>query len=203
MRPVGGIAFPARFRFIHSAGRSYRHYFETTVWGVPVLHADEYYVHGKGRMELPWGVDEGAQIDQGANLSLWGESFWLPAILLTDGRVHWEPIDAVTALLMVPFAEEEERFVVHFDSQTGMPCLLESMRYKGTTATTTTLWLNEMHRWAQVNGFLLPTASAVRWGDEGTPWLRLHIEDVVYNIEVDTSPAVKGPHVTLASAYVT
>jgi hypothetical protein len=30
MRPVGGITFPARFRFTHQAGRSYRHYFETT-----------------------------------------------------------------------------------------------------------------------------------------------------------------------------
>lgn len=38
---VGGIAFPARFRFTHDAGRAYRHYFELTSFGVPVVRFDE------------------------------------------------------------------------------------------------------------------------------------------------------------------
>src|SRR5687767_8815407 len=46
MRPVGGITLPARFRFTHVAGRSYRHYFETTLFGVPVMRVNEYYVEG-------------------------------------------------------------------------------------------------------------------------------------------------------------
>ena len=83
MRPVGGVTMPARFRFTHHAGQSYRHYFETTIFGVPLLRVNEYDVNGSGRMELPWGADQGPHIDQAANLSLWGEiAAWMPAVLL-------------------------------------------------------------------------------------------------------------------------
>jgi hypothetical protein len=193
MRPVGGITLPARFRFTHEAGRNYRHYFETTVFGVPIMQVDEYYVGGKGRMELPWGVDEGEKIDQGANLSLWAETItMLPAVLLTDARVRWEPVDEVTALLVVPFGAAEERFVVRFDPATGWPWLLESMRYKG-AAGVKTLWLNESQRWATLGGYTLPTVGSATWGDDGKPWLVFTIEDVAYNVDVDTSMAAKGP----------
>jgi hypothetical protein len=193
MRPMGGITFPARFRFTHVAGQSYRHYFETTFWGRPVLRANEYYVHGAGRMELPWGVEEGEQIDQGANLSLWGESFWLPAILLTDARVRWSPIDDTAALLVVPFGAQQEHIVVRFDPATGLPSLLESMRYKGSTAARKTLWFNHLQAWTTVGGHILPTEGAVTWADDGRPWLQLRIEDVVYNVDVDTAHTAKGP----------
>jgi hypothetical protein len=70
------------------------------------MRVNEHYVGGTGRMELPWGVDEGQQIDQGANLSMWAETLVsLPAALLTDPRVRWEPLDQATAVLVVPFGE--------------------------------------------------------------------------------------------------
>jgi hypothetical protein len=193
MRPVGGITLPARFRFTHVAGRSYRHYFETTLFGVPVMRVNEYYVEGKGRMELPWGVEDGEKIDQGANLSLWAETIaTLPAALLTDPRVRWEPIDGVTALVVVPFGATEERFVARFDPTTGRPWLLESMRYKGATGSKT-LWLNESRGWVRLGDYTLPTIGTATWGDDGTPWLVFTIEDVAYNLDVDTSLETKGP----------
>jgi hypothetical protein len=193
MRPVAGITFPARFRFTHEAGRNYRHYFETTVFGVPVMKVDEYYVNGKGRMELPWGAEDGEKIDQGANLSLWAETLgMLPAVLLTDERVRWEGIDDATALLVVPFGAAEERFVVRFDPDTGRPWLMESMRYKSATGVKT-LWLNESSGWAPLGGYTLPTIASATWADDGKPWLVFTVEDVAYNVDVDTSPTAKGP----------
>jgi hypothetical protein len=193
LRPVGGITFPARFRFAHEAGRSYRHYFETTIFGLPVMKVNEYFVDGKGRMELPWGVEEGERIDQGANLSLWAETVaTLPAILLADARVRWEPIDDATALLVVPFGATEERFVARFDPATGRLWLLESMRYKG-AAGVKTLWLNESREWARLGDYMLPTVGSATWGDDGRPWLVFTFEDVAYNVDVDTSLEAQGP----------
>ena len=54
----------------------------------------------------------------------------MPAVLLTDSRVRWEPLDPVTAILVVPFGQEEERFVARFDPDSGLLAMLESMRYK-------------------------------------------------------------------------
>ena len=53
-----GITFPGRFRFTHLAGQDYRHYIEATIFGLPITKVNEYYLDGKSRLELPFGVIE-------------------------------------------------------------------------------------------------------------------------------------------------
>lgn len=191
---ISGITFPARFRFIYDAGAGYRHYIEATFFGLPLMKVNEYYLDGAGRMELPFGViEDEPKVNQGANLGLWGESFWFPAVFLTYPRVRWEPVDDVTALLFVPYEDEEEQFVVRFDPQTGRPRLLESMRYKGAESEAKTLWLNEVLAWDTVNGHPIFTQGAVTWMDEGTPWVIFTAEEAVYNVDVDEYIRAKGP----------
>lgn len=185
MRPFSSLTLPMRFRFIHDAGHSYRHYIEATIFGFPLMKVNEYYIDGKERMELPFGVVEhDPRLDQGGNLGMWAEALnALPAILLTDPRVQWELVDDTTALLVVPFGEAREHIIVRFDPATNLPRLTEVMRYRG-TENAKTLWLTE----SREDG----TGTAM-WLDEGRPWLVMNIESVVYNVDVDVSVTAKGP----------
>ena len=56
---IMGITFPTRFRFTHIAGQSYRHYIETTIFGLPLMKVNEHYLDRVGRLELPFGMEEG------------------------------------------------------------------------------------------------------------------------------------------------
>lgn len=189
---LAGITFPGRFRFTHNAGKDYHHYLEATFFGLLLMKVNEHYLDGKSRMELPFGVTEGEpKVDQAANLGLWSESLWLPSILLTDQRVRWEALDDDTALLVVPFGETLERFVVRFDPVTGLVRLLEGMRYKTTTSQTKILWLNEALEWRSLDGYQLTTA-AIMWLDEGTPWAVFTPEEVVYNVDIQEYIRAKG-----------
>lgn len=190
-----GITFPARYRFTHIAGQDYRHYIETTIFGIPIMKVNEHYLNGTSRLELPVGVTEGEpKVDQGANLALWAESaFWLPSTLITDSRVRWEPVDAATARLVVPFGELEEGFTVRFDPETGFISSMDALRYHDAASTLKTPWLSEAIAWDTVNGTKIPSISELTWMDEGSPWAVFTVEEIAYNLDVSEYIKASGP----------
>lgn len=189
-----GIAFPHRLRFTYDVNQGYRHYIESTVFGWPVLKVNEHYLDGRGRLELPFGVVENEpKIDMAANLGFWGEAIWFPSLYLTDPRVRWEAIDATTARLIVPFGAEEDSFIVYFDPATGLIDHMETMRYRDAADTEKILWQLTPLAWESYHGVQIPSRSTVTWGDEGTPWLVIDLDDVVYNVEVQEYIRAVGP----------
>ncbi len=188
---INGISLPARFRFVHISGQDYRHYIETTLFGLPLLKVNEHHLNGKARLELPFGVSEGAKVDQGANLALWAEAIWMPSLWVSDSRARWEAIDENSATLIVPFTKEagastveEEYFTVSFDPETGLLQSMQSMRYKGEESSEKTLWINEVLEWQTLGEFTQPVRSAVTWQDEDSPWARFTTLEIVYNADV-------------------
>ncbi len=131
MRPFMNIPIPARFVFVHNAGKDYRHYFEAALFGIPLLKVNEGYLDGASFFESPMGTyfDE-ANANQGANLALWAEAIWFPSLWVTDPLVRWEPVDKYSALLYVPYEKTEESFLVRFNPQTGLIDMMEAMRYR-------------------------------------------------------------------------
>lgn len=172
-----GVTLPTRFRFVHEAERNFRAYFEVTLFGRAVMKVDEHYVDGKFRSEgTPAGVEENEpKLDHSANLRMYAEWLtWLPAMLLTDPQVRWEPVDDTMALLVVPSGDGEERLVVRFDPATGEIQYWEALKYKYPEDVSKTLWIN-----------------ATWFGDR--PWATFSVEEIVYNAAVDTSFTRKGP----------
>jgi hypothetical protein len=186
MAPVGGVKIPARFRFVHDVGQDYRHYFEMTWFGRTIGVGNEHYLDGRSKLRLPMGLsDEGPQVDQAANLSLWAEYSWLPAVWLTDPRVRWEPVNDETALLVVPFGDHPgETFVARFDPVTGNLVMLEAMRFKDSKSASKTLWQNVSGDWSSVGDYAIPRTGAVTWFDMGKPWAVFTVEDIALNVDV-------------------
>ena len=181
-----GFKMPARFLFVHNAGRDYRHYFEATFFTIPIMKVNENYIDGKSFFELPIAtyVDD-ASTNQGANLALWAEAAWFPSIWLTDPRVHWSPVDDKTALLCVPFGDQEENFVVRFNPETGLLDSMEAMRYRdpGDQAKKI-LWITRSVDGPIIPGTKLSAIGNATWLDQGKPWATFTLEEVKYNVDV-------------------
>ncbi len=193
IRPVSGIPLPSRFVFIHEAGKAYRHYFEATLFTLPFLRVNEGIADGKSFFEAPVGNHhDDPNTNQGANLALWAEAAWFPAIFITDPRVRWESADDDTALLFVPYGDETETFVVRFDPATGLIDTMEAMRYRQPGDKAKILWITRSEKGGTIPGTPLSASGSATWLDQGRPWAVFRLEDVVYNVDTRAYVRARG-----------
>jgi hypothetical protein len=188
-----GVKFPTRYRFIHRAGYDYRHYFESTFYGFPIMKVDEHFLDGRGRMDLPFGVVENdPAVNSAGNQGLWAEMSVYPAAFLTDGRARWEAVDDLTARLYVPWHDGEQFFTVHFDPQTGHMLSMETMRAKDAKSGQV-MWTAGIDTVPAQNGQTAKVLQSATWADEGTPWLILETENIVFNTDISEYIRKTGP----------
>ena len=189
LKPMLNLPIQARFIFKHNAGKDYSHYFEATLFGVPILKIREGYIDGKSYFESPMGNSQNKpKANQGANLALWAEAIWFPSVWITDARVHWEAVNDSTALLYVPFEDSEDFFVVHFDPKTHLIDLMEAMRYRETEEMSKKiLWIcgsrsNGMFQKDHIN-----LIGDVTWLDQGKPWATFYVEELDYSADLQVN----------------
>ena len=191
-----GVRLPARFIFVHNAGRDYRHYIEATWFGIPIMKVNEGYIDQKSFFEGPVGdpIFDDASTNQAANLAVWAEAGWFPSIWLTDPRVRWEALHDETALLFVPFEDQEENFIVRFNPETGLIDSMEAMRYRDSgPQAKKILWITRNVPAKKIEGTQLDTVGNATWLDQGIPWATFTLEEVSYNVDVSTYIRQKGP----------
>lgn len=197
IRPFG-IWMPARFRFTHDAGRSYRHYIEAMWFGLPIMKVNERYLEGKGRIELPMGASEGPEIEQAMNVSMWAElSNSAPSVFLTDGRVKWEPVDDETAILKVPRLAGArdagvDTYVVRFSPDNTRIESMEAMRFKNAGDERKVLWTTFGVGEKTIGQAKAQAVGAATWADVGKPWAYFEAEDMRYDVDVHDYIEARG-----------
>jgi hypothetical protein len=191
-----GVKLPARFLFVHNAGRDYRHYIEATWFGIPIMKVNERYLDGKSLFELPVGapIEDDPSTNQAANLAVWAEAAWFPSIWVTDPRVRWEAVDENTALMYVPFEGKEENFVMRFNPETGLLDSMEVMRFRDSgPQAKKILWITHNVEGKKIEGTKLDAVGTATWLDQGIPWATFTLEEVKYNVDVREYIRQKGP----------
>ena len=164
---IMGVWTPMRFKGYYAGGRGFRRDMEITWFGAPVLRGTDAYLDGKGSLEITGLLNmsgRGENFDQDENLALWGEApFTTPSALALDPRIRWEPIDATSARLIVPFREAEESLRVEFDPQTGLMRSMSGMRYRNQEETKSS-WRGEFSDWRTIHGIKVPHRSVAALG---------------------------------------
>lgn len=186
LKPFMNIPIPARFVFVHNTGKDYRHYFEATIFGISILKVNEGYINGVSFFESPMGSNyNDPNSNQAANLAVWAEAIWFPAVWVTDPRVHWESVDEYTALLYVPFEDIEENFLVRFNPETGLIDMMEAMRYRDTgEGAPKILWICRSDSVDPKVDINVLSFGSVMWLDQGAPWAYFNIEEINFNINI-------------------
>jgi hypothetical protein len=187
---LNGLWFPMRFKSYNVAGREFRRDMELTWFGAPVFRGYDAYLDGKGTLKITglFGLikvsGEGEKFDQGDNLAMWAEApFTTPSALVLDPRIRWDPIDANSARLVVPFKGGEDSLRVAFDPETGLMTRMSGMRYRNQEETKTP-WRGESSEWRTVHGIKVPHRPVGVWEDWEEPYVVLDLEGVEFNVDV-------------------
>ena len=192
LKPFMNIPITARFVFVHNTGNNYRHYFEVTFFGI--LKVNEGYIDGEQFFESPMtGITNDPNSNQAANLTLWTEGMWFPALWMTDPRVHWELVHANTALLLAPFEKGEEFFLVLFTLETGMIDSMETIPYRDPgEKQPKTLWIGRNEPGQPAAESSAYSVGTAMWLDQGSPWAYFDAEEITLNMDVSNQILLSG-----------
>lgn len=191
---INGIWMPVRFKTCYLPGQAFLRYLEVTWFGKTILKVSDTYMNGEGVMKIEGLLnmnETGEKIDQGQNLAMWGETVFMPSVVITDTRARWEAVDEETVRLVIPFGDQNDSLLYKFDKKTGLISNISAQRYRGQDDIKTP-WLIEFTEWKMYQSVKIPVRYASIWEDEGSPWSYWTVEGVEYNINIADNLSVGG-----------
>ncbi|MDY7092657.1 MAG: DUF6544 family protein [Acidobacteriota bacterium] len=188
---LGPLWIPMRFRAAYRLGDSFHRLLELTWFGRPVMKGKDRYVNGHGELRVRgWATQDfaGPEVDRAQHLTLWAESVWAPAAWALDPRVRWEAgDDEHSARLTLPWQDEGDELMAHFDAKTGLLQRLTGLRHRGTDPQRKR-WEVQLKGWQSFGSWQpevqIPAVGLVRWRDQLSPYGVFHVEGVETNLDV-------------------
>ncbi len=183
---INGIWMPVRFKAYYFPGKAFIRYLEVTWFGKTFLKVSDSYMNGEGVLKIEGLINKretGRKIDQGQNLAMWGETVFMPSVIITDTRTRWEDVDNGNARLIVPYNKQNDSLDFNFDPKTGLIKQISALRYRGQNEEKTP-WLINITEWMTSHYIKIPSRFSLTWEDEGSPWSYWTVEDVEYNVDV-------------------
>ena len=92
----------------------------------------------------------------------------------------------------MPFGEDEDSFTVTFDPETHLMRTMEALRYRDATDEAKIDWLLAALECDSFHRVLRPSLASVTWEDDGTPWLVIRLDGVVYNVDIEEYIRARG-----------
>ncbi len=100
---INGITLPVRFRFTHDTGKDYRHYFEATLFGIPVVESESRDIlMGRAFLKAHGELLQRTECQSRREPGTVGRGSLVPLLWVTDTR-PLGAVDKYTALLYVPY----------------------------------------------------------------------------------------------------
>lgn len=155
---------------------------------VTVMKVLDAYVDGRGITKFLNRADIGDNVDQGAMHPMLCDALMFPSCWSGMAGFAWEPVDADTARMSLPFRGGVETATIRFDPNTAFPETFETMRFKGANGPKVP-WRITMFGWCPFGAVVAPAKIIVRWADEPGPWLDLRYERVITGVDVDEALA--------------
>jgi hypothetical protein len=180
---ISGVWVPLRFKAWYQVGESFMRRMELTWFQRPVLRGTDSLIGGEGLFEMGERVESGERVDQGELLTLWADMVWSPSIYVHSEKIHWEPVDDITARLFVPYKEGAESLTAHFDPLTHRMTHIAALRYSDEVPEKEP-WRLDLQEWKEFNGMLIPSHIDIAWGESGSPTSYWNLDGIAYNVNV-------------------
>jgi hypothetical protein len=173
---------PLRMRSVSRVGESFVNDIEMVWYGRPVLRVIDAFVDGRGITRIGPKAVLGEEIDQGANLFLWSEAFFVPSAFREGTPVAAEQVGTDEIRLSVPFGAGRDSATVRFAA--GHPSRFSALRYKK-VGQPKIWWHVDYSKWFVKEGIAVPQRIEVTWEDERKPWLSFNLDGFAANVEAE------------------
>jgi hypothetical protein len=173
---------PLRMRSVSRVGQSFVNDIEMVWYGRPVLGVVDAFVDGHAITRIGPKVVLGEEIDQGANLFLWSEAFFVPSAFREGSPLAVEQIAADEIRLTVPLGSSHDEAIVRFVD--GHPSRFSALRHKK-VGQPKIWWHVDYSKWFVKGGIAVPQRIEATWEDERRPWLSFELDGFAANVEAE------------------